>query len=304
VSWSKRVRWTASIAALCLAVSSAFAVACGDDEAEETPAATASSATTTTAVTSTATGEPTATAPNVLDGGDASEQAASTIEVGAAADLRTVMTELTPTLEDTCDTTITWVFGSSGQLKTQIEAGASFGLYFSADAAYPEELDEEGLVAPNGLAHYGVGRIVIATRPGIEPVESLEDLGRDGLESIAIANPAHAPYGRAAEQALKSAGVYDTIRGRLVFGENIRQTTDYVEKGDADAAIVALALVINGTPASYTLIDASLHLPILQAGAVVKGSGAEKTARCLLQFVLDREGQAALARYGFEPAGR
>jgi molybdate transport system substrate-binding protein len=233
--------------------------------------------------------------------GDGGGGRGASIQVAAAADLRTVMGEIQGAMEAACGTSITFVFGSSGQLKTQIEAGARFGLYLSADAAYPKELEDTGLVAEGGRASYGLGRIVVATRAGMPPVASVSELGDARIRTVAIANPAHAPYGRAAEQALRNAGIYDEVRPKLVFGENIRQTTDYVEKGDADAGIVALALVIGGSPASWTLIDDSLHNPIEQAGAVIRGTGAEATGRCLLDYLLGEEGQAALARYGFEP---
>jgi len=214
------------------------------------------------------------------------------------------MKEAQADIEKSCRTRITFVFGSSGTLANQIEAGADFGLLLSADGQYPANLVKSGLVVPNGIASYGLGRIAVATRPGLEPVINLQELARTDIKRIAIANPAHAPYGRAAQQALEQAGIYAAIKTRLVLGENIRQTTDYVEKGDADAAIVALALVIQGSPARYTLIDASAHRPIEQSGAVIKGTGSELTGRCVLQYILDPEGQDALRGFGFEPVPR
>lgn len=247
---------------------------------------------------------PVAPGGSVLGGASPAEKRSPTITVGTAADLRNAMTAIQADLEQTCGTKITFVFGSSGQLKTQIEAGADFGLYLSADSQYPADLARAGKVVPNGLASYGVGRIVLATRAGLEPVTNLNQLARADIGRIAIANPDHAPYGRAAKQALESAGVYALIQSKLVLGENIRQATDYVEKGDADAAIVALALVIRGSPAAYTLIDASIHQPIEQGGAVIKGTGAELSGRCILQYILDPRGQEALKRFGFEPVQR
>lgn len=283
---------------LVLLTAGALAQACGgDDDAPPLATGTAGPGTT-------ATPAQTGAGLSVLAGAEPGEKQAATIKVAAAADLRSVMTAIQPALDARCQTRTTFVFGSSGQLKNQVEAGAAFGLFLSADSQYPRDLAEKGLVVPNGVASYGVGRIVVATRAGLEPATSLEGLTRSEIRRVAIANPAHAPYGRAAKQALESAGLYDAIEKKLVFGENIRQTTDYVEKGDADAAIVALALVIKGSPAAYTLIDSSLHQPIEQGGAVIKGSGAELTGRCLLQYLLDPEGQAALEDYGFERVPR
>lgn len=242
-----------------------------------------------------------AAAAAVLNGGAPGEGESVALEIAAASDLRPLIEDLVPVLERRCGATVSAVFGSSGQLKSQIEAGAPFDIFLSADQAYPLELLRGGHVAPNGAAAYAVGRIVVATRPGLEPARDLESLDRSDIRTIAMANPVHAPYGRAAEQALRSAGVYDTVRNRLVLGENIRQATDYVARGDADAGIVALSLAVSLPSLAYTVVDASLHEPIVQAGAVIKGTGAERTARCVLHYLLTEEGQAALARFGFEP---
>lgn len=247
---------------------------------------------------------PTAWQGSAFEGAGPDEKSSSQMTVAAASDLRDVLEVLQPDIEKRCATRLTLVFGSSGQLKNQVEAGANFGLYLSADSQYPQDLAAEGLVVPNGVASYGVGRIVLATRAGIEPVTALEGLTSGTIGRIAIANPGHAPYGRAAKEALEASGLYGAVEGKLVLGENIRQTTDYVEKGDADAAIVALALVIKGSPASYSLIDSALHQPIEQGGAVIKGTGAELTGRCVLQYLLDPEGRAALRDYGFEEVPR
>ncbi len=236
---------------------------------------------------------------SVLAGAGSSERAAGSVRVGAASDLRAVATAIQPALEEACETRITFVFGSSGQLKTQIEAGADFALLLSADRQYPAELDSLRMVVPNGLASYGVGRLVLATRTGLEPVADVPELSRSDIRRIAIANPGHAPYGRAARQALQAAGVFPAVERKLVLGENIRQATEYVSTGNADAGLLALALVSDAGFA-WTVVDAGLHLPIEQTGAVIRGTGAELTARCLLQYLLDPPGQAALREFGFE----
>jgi molybdate transport system substrate-binding protein len=225
------------------------------------------------------------------------EAYAGRIRLAAASDLRDALEALRPALEETCQATITPVYGSSGQLKEQILAGAEFGLFLSADAGFPAELDDAGLVVSGGLAEYAVGRLALVTRDGIAPAASIDALIDPVYERVAIANPGHAPYGRAAEAALDSAGILHDIRGRLVFGENVRQAIDYVDTGNADAGIGALALVIN---ADHVLIDAVLHPPITQTGAVVRETGAERTGRCILQYLLNPEGQQALQAFGFE----
>lgn len=185
---------------------------------------------------------------SVLTGAAPAEKPARAIKVGAASDLRRAMTALQPGIEQACDTKLTFVFGSSGQLKEQILAGADYHLYLSADTGFVEELERAGKLVPNGRATYGVGRIVLAWRTGLPPLATAADLTRADIKRIAIANPAHAPYGRAAQEAMTTAGVWSGLESRLVLGENIRQTTDYVQQGNVDAAIVALALVMTPTP--------------------------------------------------------
>lgn len=266
-------------------------VAAGCDDSSESSAGAQPPASTTAAAPSAGL--------RVTDGAEPGERAAASIKVAAASDLRPLLGEIRDGVEAACNTGITFVFGSSGQLRTQIKAGADFALYLSADEAFTRELADAGLVVPNGLASYGVGRLAVAWRKGLAPIERLEDVARDDIRQLAIANPSHAPYGRAAKEALERAGVYRAVERRLVYGENVRQALDYVEKGDADAGIVALALVIN-TETPYRVIDASLYHPLAQSGAVIRGTGGELTGRCVLQYLLDDEGQAALRQYGFE----
>jgi molybdate transport system substrate-binding protein len=237
---------------------------------------------------------------SVLTGAEPTEKPRRDIRIGAASDLRRVVTTLQPAIERACETKLTFVFGSSGQIKEQILAGADYHLFLSADTGFVEELERAGKLVPNGRATYGVGRIALAWRTGLSPLATVSDLTRADVKRISIANPGHAPYGRAAQEAMTTAGVWNDLHRTLVLGENIRQTTDYVQQGNVDAAIVALALVID-TEMPYTLIEATQHKPIIQGGGVVKGTGGELTARCALQQILDPAGQETLKRFGFEP---
>jgi molybdate transport system substrate-binding protein len=225
---------------------------------------------------------------------------AQAVTVAAAADLRRALTAMQPELERACAARLTFVYGSSGQLKEQILAGAGYHLFLSADVDYVQELVRAGRLEAEGAGPYAVGRLALAWRRGLPPLQGVEDLARADVTHIAIANPAHAPYGRAAQQALTAAGLWERLQPRLVLGENIRQATDYVQGGNADAGLVALALVID-TETPYVLVPASLHRPIVQAGGVLRGSGREETARCLLAALRAPAGQEALARFGFEP---
>lgn len=231
----------------------------------------------------------------------AGEQAASRVTVAAAADLRDAFDALTPALERACATRITATYGSSGQLARQVASGAPFALFLSADEGFVVELAALGKVAPGGLARYAQGRLALVAREGLPLPNSVADLADPAYARVAIANPAHAPYGRAARQALENAGVARIIEPRLVFGDNVRQALDYVDSANADAGIVALALVTTRPVGSYVAIDASLHEPLSQAGAVIRGSGAELTARCILARLTEPDAQAVLRLYGFEP---
>lgn len=238
---------------------------------------------------------------DVLAGAAPGEGMRPSMAVAAASDLRLALDEYRGTLESACSATITITYGSSGQFARQVIAGAPFDLFLSADTRYTDEVAREGRVAPGGMARYARGRIAILVRPGLPLPSDLAGVAAPEYKSVAIANPDHAPYGRAAEEALRSAGIYDQVKSRLVLAENARQSVDYVDKGNADAGVVALPLLAGHDPTTFRVLDASLHQPIDQAGAVIAGTGAERTARCILQQLLSPAAQEHLAKYGFEP---
>ena len=220
--------------------------------------------------------------------------------VAAASDLYTALTEEQATFEEATGARITFVFGSSGQMRHQIAAGADYDVFLSADITFVEALAEDGDVLADTVTTYATGRIALAWREGIPPLAGVEDLTREDIARITIANPGHAPYGRAAEEALASAGVLQIVRPRMILGENVRQTTEYIRTGNADAGIVALPLVIHGS-VRYIVIDASAHEPLIQGAAVVARTDAEAAARRFLDFLAGDDGQAILAGYGFDP---
>ncbi len=238
---------------------------------------------------------------DVLAGAAAGEGMRPSVAIAAASDLRLALDDYREALEAACNATVTVTYGSSGQFARQTAAGAPFDLFLSADSRYTDELEHKGRVAPGGMARYARGRIAILVRPGLPLPADVTGIAAPEYRTIAIANPDHAPYGRAAEQALRAAGVFDQVKSRLVLAENARQTVDYVEKGNADLGVVALSLLTGHSPGSFRLLDESLHQPIDQAGAVIAGTGAERTARCILQQLLAPPGQEHLSKYGFEP---
>src|ERR1700674_210480 len=226
------------------------------------------------------------------------------IRIAAAADLKFAMGELAEKFEKQSGTKVNVTYGSSGNFFSQIQNGAPFDLFFSADIEYPKKLEVAGLAEPGTLYGYAVGRIVIWT-----PADAKVDVSKHGwktlldksVEKIAIANPEHAPYGRAAVAALQNAGIYESVRSKLVYGENISQAVQFVQSGNAQAGIVAMSLAVS--PAMHYgkrwEIAAELY-PALEQGAIVlKDAKNKDSARAFLEFVKSASGRAMLANHGF-----
>jgi molybdate transport system substrate-binding protein len=183
-------------------------------------------------------------------------QAGERITVAAAADLKFALDEIVADFRSARpDDAVEVVYGSSGKFATQIRQGAPFDLYFSADIAYPRALEAEGL-ALGPTRPYAVGRIVLWSRTQDARALRLQDLADPALGRIAIANPRHAPYGKRAEEALRAAGVWDAVQPRLVQGENIAQTAQFVQTGNAAVGIIALSLALNPALAGQGGFDA------------------------------------------------
>ncbi len=238
--------------------------------------------------------------------GSAPVVGSSAIRIAAAADLRFAMDELVATYEASDPgAQIDVTYGSSGNFLTQIKEGAPFDLYFSADIAYPQELVDAGL-AIDVPRLYAVGQIVLWVPTG-SPID-IETLGMDALldpaaEKVAIANPEHAPYGRAAVAAMEHAGVYDQVEPRLVLGENISQAAQFVQQGGADIGVVALSLAL-ASPMDTTGRSWNIPLdfyPTISQGAVVIAAAQDPAAATrFLDFVLGPAGRVVLDRYGFQ----
>ncbi|HEX9533444.1 MAG TPA: molybdate ABC transporter substrate-binding protein [bacterium] len=230
------------------------------------------------------------------------------VVVAAAADARFALDELATLFMQRQGIQVQITYGSSGQLATQIEQGAPFDLFFSADEQLIRHLSTQGLIAEQTEQIYGIGRIVLWVRNDspIDPRRGLHVLTDDRIRFIAIANPEHAPYGKAAAQALRAGGLWDRVHTKLVLGENISQTLQFARTGNADVGIVALSLAVappvqpNGR---YWLIPASLHDPIRQAAGVVARSPRLEHAKAFLAFVTGLEGGQVLRRYGFTLPG-
>lgn len=225
--------------------------------------------------------------------------------VAAASDLQFALEEAAAAFRDETGREVKVAFGSSGNFFRQIRQGAPFQMFLSADETFVLDLAGEGLTESQGDL-YAVGRIALVVPHGspLKPDGTLQDLKAalaDGrVQKFAIANPEHAPYGRRAEEALRHAGLWDQLQGRLVLGENVSQAAQFATSGDAEGGIIAYSLALSpkiAARAEYALIPDDWHEPLRQRMALLKGAG--ETARLFYAFVASPPGRTILKRYGF-----
>jgi molybdate transport system substrate-binding protein len=231
--------------------------------------------------------------------------AAQEIVVAAAADMNAALPQLVAAYTKKTGQTVKLSFGSSGNLANQIRNGAPFDVFFSADEEYPRQLIAEQLAAKDTLSRYAVGRLVLWIPAG-SPLD-LSKLGMKALlepsvKKIAIANPAHAPYGRAAEAALRHFGIYDQVSSRLVMGENVSQAAQFVESGNAQAGLIALSHAL--APAMkdkgrYWTVPLDAYPTLNQAAVVLSRSKQPDASRRFLKFLRSPEAASLLSSYGF-----
>jgi molybdate transport system substrate-binding protein len=227
------------------------------------------------------------------------------LTVAAAADLRFALDDLVKDFEEQYPgAKINVTYGSSGNFFAQFQNGAPFDLFFSADIEYPRKLAERGLGADDVFL-YAIGCIVVWV-PKDSPV-AVEKLGikallEPSIRKIAVANPEHAPYGRAAVAALKALNVYDQVASRLVYGENIAQTAQFVQSGAADAGMLALSLAVAPQmrdAGRFWQVPLDAYPRMEQGGIILKSSKNLETARAFRDFVLGDQGREILKRFGF-----
>lgn len=225
--------------------------------------------------------------------------ASSELTVAAASDLTPAFEEIGRAFESTYKTKVVFVFGSTGMLTRQIENGAPMDLFAAASMSYIDELDQKGLIIPDSKAIYARGRITLwTTSDSPLRLEGIKDLARPEVTRIAIANPDHAPYGLAARQALESAGIWESVKPKLVYGDNIRQTLQYAETGNVEVSIVALSLSIQ-SHGRWSLIPEELHKPLDQGLAIMKSTKKEQAARAFATFLTGPQSRAIMQKYGF-----
>lgn len=229
---------------------------------------------------------------------------AQEITVAAAADLQFAFQDVAARFQKDTGHSVKLIFGSSGNFFAQIQNGAPFDIFFSADIGYPQKLETAALTEPGTLYEYATGKIVL-----LVPKTSALDLKRGlpvlldpTVKKIAIANPEHAPYGRAAVAALQHEKLYDQASPKFVLGENISQTATFVVSGSADVGIVALSLALAPSmkeKGNYVAIPDDEYPPIRQAAVILKSSQQKEMARQFLAFLKKPEIVSLLKTYGF-----
>jgi len=229
--------------------------------------------------------------------------AAQTLHVAAAADLQYTMGDLASNFEKQSGIKVVASYGSSGNFRSQIQNGAPFDLFLSADAEYPKQLAAGGFADAETLTVYAHGHLVLWAsadeKLGLAE-KGFETLRDPRLHKIAIANPELAPYGRAAMAALEKKGLYEAVKSKLIFGENISQVAQFAQSGSAQVGLLALSLTFadslkNGEKWE---IPTNLYPPIEQAAVVVSASKNKKAAQAFLDFVKSAAGQKILTKYG------
>jgi len=223
------------------------------------------------------------------------------LHVAAAADLAHAFAELGPAFsaQATPALDLKLTLGATGLLARQIEQGAPFDLFLAANASYVEQVVKAGVCDGGSVATYARGRLVIWVKGTGGAELTPAALSDARFKHIAIANPEHAPYGKAARDALTHAGVWDRVAARLVYGENVQQTLELARSGNADAAIVGLSLAIGTAKGSWAMVDESLYAPIDQALVVCKRGTNGAGARSLVAFLQAPAGRAILRKFGF-----
>ncbi len=227
------------------------------------------------------------------------------LRIAAASDLARAFPEIgaafTAQVGGAAGVELTFTFGSSGLLSKQIAEGAPFDVFACADLGYVQKLAKDGFALADSLTRYARGRLVVWTRRDAPMHPSApSDLLDAGYRKIAIANPDHAPYGRAAREALTSAGVLPSAANRLVFGEDVQQALSFATSGNAEVAVIARSLALREDGVSL-LVDGNLHAPLEQAAIVTRVAEDASLARRFVAFLAGARSRGILGAHGFDP---
>lgn len=219
------------------------------------------------------------------------------VKIAAAADLAKAFEEVGREFTKKTGVKPVFTFGSSGLLAKQLAEGAPFDVYAAANISYVDEVVKAGACDGASKRPYARGRIVAWSAS--QKISSLAELADPRFQKVAIAHPEHAPYGKAAKEALQAAGVWPQVERKLVLAENIRQTLQWAQEGSADAAIVSLSLAPVAEGGRSLLIDEKMHAPLVQALAVCKHGGGAVAGERFADYLTSPEGTAIMKRYGF-----
>jgi molybdate transport system substrate-binding protein len=230
------------------------------------------------------------------------------ISVAAAADLQFAMDDIAGRFQKETGKSVKPIYGSSGNFFQQIQNGAPFDIFFSANLDYAKKLEAAGLTEPGSYYEYARGKIVIwvASDSKLDLKSGMKVLVDPTVKKIAIANPLHAPYGQAAVAAMQRENIYDKVKDKFVLGENISQTASFVVSGAADAGIVALSLALSPNMKGrgrYVEVPAEEYPPIEQACVILRSSKNKDGAERFLWFVKTQAIRDVLRSYGFEVRG-
>ena len=221
--------------------------------------------------------------------------AQTVLTVAAASDLTNLQTPLAAAFrKNEPKIEVRFVIGASAMLKEQIEGGAPYDVFLSANAAYVDSLASSGKLLPKSAKSYATGRVGVLWKD--KKTHDLKDLTESWVRFVALPNPKLAPYGVAAQQALEHAGIWRQVQPKVVYGENVRQTLQLFESGNADAVLTSDSLLREKNP---DLIPAGWHQPIIQKGGIVASSAQPEAAGKFLDFILSPSGQAVFAQFGF-----
>lgn len=237
---------------------------------------------------------------------------AQEITIAAAADLQFAMQDIASRFQKETGKTAKVIYGSSGNFSQQIQNGAPFDVFFSANVDYPKQLEADGLTEPGTFYQFAIGKVVlwVPNASKLDLNTGLRALLDPSIKKIAIANPQHAPYGKAAVAAMQKENIYDKVKDKMVLGENISQTATFVVSGSADVGIVALSLAVSPSlkdKGRYAEIPSDDYPPIQQGCVVLRSSRQKPIAREFLRFIQTPAISDLLRSYGFQvpaPSGK
>jgi len=228
-----------------------------------------------------------------------SQNQSSDLTIAAAANLTDAFADIGSRFTSKTGIKVVFSFGATADLAKQIENGAPFDIFAAADSEHVEQLETKGLLTPGSRAIYARGRLVMWLPPGSTlKADRIQDITAKSFERIAIAKPDVAPYGRATVESLQSMGIWNEIESRVIYGQNVSQTKQYVATGNAEVAFIPLALVKPGE-GRYIEVGDELHHPIDQALGIVKDSAKQAAARKFVDFLLSPEGQDLMTQKGY-----